>query len=66
MPHAAQGARFPSRAASAPRFFQSGLTPKNRGADAAPLRCLIADRARALAFWFTRRKLGFDTFFPSH
>ena len=31
-----------------PRFFQSGLTPKNRGADATPLRGLITDRARSL------------------
>ncbi len=34
IPHAAQSERFPSGAASAPRFFHSGLTPKNRGADA--------------------------------
>jgi len=31
---------------SPPRFFPRGLTPKNRGADAAPLRCLITDRAK--------------------
>gem|GEM_PF-5916768 len=31
---------------SPPRFFSRGLTPKNRGADAAPLGCLIAGRAR--------------------
>ncbi len=30
--------------ASAPRFFPSGLTPKNRGAYAAPLRCLTIGR----------------------
>ncbi len=31
--------------ASALRFTQGGLTPKNRGADATPLRCLITDRS---------------------
>ncbi len=28
------------------RRRREGLTPKNRGADATPLRCLITDRAR--------------------
>ncbi len=43
---AAQSERFPSGVASAPWLFQRGLTPKNRGADATPLRCLTNDRAR--------------------
>ncbi len=45
-PRAAVSERILSGVASAPRFFQRGLTPKNRGADAAPLRGLITDRAR--------------------
>ena len=45
-PHAAEVERFLSGVASAPWLFPSGLTPKNRGADAAPLRGLIKDRAR--------------------
>ncbi len=46
IPHAAQSERFPSGVASAPWLFPSGLTSKNRGADAIPLRSLTTDRAR--------------------
>ena len=44
-PDTANPVASPSGAASAPRFLESGLTPKNQGADAAPLRDLTSDRA---------------------
>ena len=37
-----------SGAASAPRFFENGLTPKSQGADAAPLRNLSLFVARVI------------------
>ena len=40
--------RHLSGVASAPRFFENGLTPKNRGADAAPLRNVSLEAARGL------------------
>ena len=45
-PHTAQSQTLLSGMASAPWFFPRGLTPKNQGADATPLRCLITDHAR--------------------